>query len=71
MQKIIKISLVVMLVVALVMGIFQLAPDILINVGWNTGASMAPSQGLQVAHCNTCGVLPPYDTLSVGWNTGT
>ena len=36
MQKIIKILLVVMFAVVLVMGIFQLAPDILINVGWNT-----------------------------------
>lgn len=68
MKKLIQISLVVVIAITLVAGLV-LAPDVWVNVGWNTRSNSAQSQSLQVAGCNFCKVAPPDVLPNVGWNT--
>lgn len=69
MKKLSRILLVIAVIMTLAAGVFQLAPDLTINVGWNSRIGSTPSQSLPLVACTFC-TLPGSDaTPDVGWNS--
>ncbi len=71
MKKIIRVSLLVMLMAVLILGTVPLIskgvlPGVQPLVGWNTGVSREMPEAVPVAWI----VLPPFPMPNVGWNTG-
>ncbi len=71
MKRIIRFSFALVVTLALLIGLFQLATDLSTNVGWNKGVGMSPPQSLQAAVCKNCAPLGTDITPNVGWNRGT
>lgn len=70
MKKLTRILLVTAMVLTLAVGIFQLAPGLTINVGWNSQSGAAPSESLPLVACILCTAPGSEVTPDVGWNRG-
>lgn len=71
MKRIIRISLAIVVTFTLLIGMFQLAPDVWLNVGWNSGVSASAPQSQHIAGCTLCGLIAdPGVSPYVGWNSG-
>jgi hypothetical protein len=68
-KKIFQISLMVVVALALVAGLFQFASGFLLDVGWKSGVRATYSQDLHLA-CKSCGAPGTDITPNVGWNSG-
>lgn len=70
MKRIVQIFLALVVTFSLLVGVFQLAPDSWVNVGWNSGVSASAPQGEHFAACTLCGLkVDPGVFPNVGWNS--